>query len=119
MPLALARQISSFCRMLMRFDLESGAEAGADINDAGVFARSLHDQLAARGQTLQVDLARFVGAVFAPHHAEDAQFGNVRIAAEDLLNARVLVARHAVLGGDFRSDSNLCTSGSHASFADP
>ncbi len=58
--------------MIVRFDFESGDEAVADVDDAGVFAGALHDELAARGQALQVNFARFVGAVLAPHHAEDA-----------------------------------------------
>jgi hypothetical protein len=73
----------------------------------------LHDEFATRGQTLQVDFARFVGAVLAPHDAEDAEFGDVGIAAEDLLDARVLVARYAVFGGDFGSHFNFGAGGGH------
>ena len=49
-----------------------------------------------------MDARGFVGAVLAPHHAEDAEFGEVRIAAEDFLDARVFVGGEAVLGGDLR-----------------
>src|ERR1022692_2477626 len=42
-------------RMIVRFDLESTGPAVADVDDAGIFARSLQDTLAARGQALQVD----------------------------------------------------------------
>ncbi len=41
--------------MIVRFDFEGAGPAVADIDDAGIFARSLDDQLAARGQTLQVN----------------------------------------------------------------
>jgi len=68
-------------RMIVRFDFESGYETVANVHDTGVFARTLHDELAARGQALQVDFAGFVGAVLAPHHAENAEFGNVRVTA--------------------------------------
>src|SRR5260370_3241793 len=101
--------------MIVRFDLEGGDQAVADIDDAGVFARALHDELAPRGQALQVDFARFVGAVFAPHHAENAQLGNVRVAAKNLLYAGVFFGGEAVLSGDFRRYSDLGASGSHIS----
>src|SRR5437660_1057950 len=68
-------------RMIVRFDFERDDEAVADVDDAGVFSRALHHELAACGQALQVDFTRFIGAVLAPHHAEDAQLGDVRVAA--------------------------------------
>src|SRR5437899_2587792 len=67
--------------MIVRFNLEGRDEAVADVHDTGVFSGALHDQLAARRQALQVHLARFVGTMLAPHHAEDAQLGDVRLAA--------------------------------------
>ena len=87
--------------MVVRFDFEGGDEAVADVDDAGIFSGALHT-LAARGQALQMDLARFVGAVLAPHHAENAQFGDVGVAAENFLDAGVFGGREAVLGDDFR-----------------
>ncbi len=103
--------------MIVRFDFEGGDEAVANVHNAGVFTGALHNEFAARGQALQVDFARFVGAVLAPHHAENAEFGDVGIAAEDLLDARVFLARYAVFGGDLGSDSNFRASGGHVSFA--
>jgi hypothetical protein len=100
-------------RMIVRFDFEGGNEAVADVHDTSVFTRALHDEFAARGQSLQVDLAGFVGAVLAPHHAENAQFGDVWVAAKDLLDARVFLARDAMLGGDLRSDSNFGAGSGH------
>src|SRR6266404_2936244 len=44
-------------RMIVRFDLERGDEAVSDVHDAGVFAGALHDEFAARWQTLQVNFA--------------------------------------------------------------
>ena len=41
-------------RMIVRFDLERACPAVADIDDAGVLARALHHQLAARRQPLQM-----------------------------------------------------------------
>src|SRR5882762_11853598 len=93
--------------MIVRFDLEGRDEAVAYVDDAGVFARALYDEFAARRQALQVYFARFVGAMLAPHHAEDAQLGDVRLAAENLLHTRVFFGGEAVLGGNLWSDSNF------------
>src|SRR5258708_756122 len=41
--------------MVVRFDFESDDVAAADIDDAGVFAGTLHHQLAARGELLEMD----------------------------------------------------------------
>src|SRR5579883_2850953 len=54
--------------------------------------------------------------MFAPHHAENAELRDVRVAAEDLLNARVLLARHAVFGGDLRSYFDFGACGGHRLF---
>src|ERR1700676_36342 len=51
--------------------------------------------------------------MLAPHHAENAEFGDVGIAAEDLLDAQIFVARHSVFGDDFRSHFDFGASGSH------
>src|SRR5580765_5829136 len=99
-------------RMIVRFYFERGDEPIADVHNAGVFARTLHHEFAARGQALQVHFARLIGAVLAPHHTENTEFGDVGVAAENLLDARVLVARNAVFGGDFRSHFDFGASGS-------
>src|SRR5579872_1397299 len=57
--------------------------------------------------------ARFVRAVLAPHHAEDTELRDVGIAAENLLDASVLVASDAVLRGNLGSDFDFDASGSH------
>src|SRR5262249_7114112 len=75
--------------VVVGLDLESGDEAVTDIDYPGVFAGPLYDEFAACGQSLEMDFARFVGAVLAPHHGEDAEFGDIGIAAKDLLDARV------------------------------
>ncbi len=91
-------------RMIVRFDFEGGDEAVADVHDARVFAGPLHDELAARGQALEVHFARFVGAVLAPHHAKDAELGDVRITPKDFSDTRVFFGSEAVFGGDLTSD---------------
>src|SRR5882672_2079801 len=91
--------------MVVRLDLERASPAIADVDDARVLSRPLQHQLAARGQPLQVYAGRLVGAVLAPHHAENTKFGQRgRTAAEQLLDFRVLLRRQAVLPDYFRSD---------------
>src|SRR6185312_8100707 len=68
-------------RMIVRFDLESAGPAVSHVDDAGVFSRSLNHELAVGGQPLQMHLGRLVRAVFAPHHAINAEFGKRWLAA--------------------------------------
>ena len=89
----------------MRFDLEGAGPAIADIDDARVLARPLHDATAAGGQLLQMHARTLVGAVLAPHHAEDAELGDGRLAsAEKLFDLVVFFRREAVLANNFWSD---------------
>jgi len=90
--------------MIVGFDFEDGAEAVADIDDAGVFTGALDDAGAGGGEAFQVDAGGFIGAVLAPHDAEDAELGEVGVAAEDFLDAGVLVGGEAVFGGDLGGD---------------
>src|SRR5260370_13680623 len=100
-------------RMVVRFDLEGGDEPVANVHNAGIFVRPLYDKLSARWQALQVDFARFVGAVLAPHHAENAQLGDVRLAPENLFYARVFFGGKAVLRSNLRRDFEVGASRAH------
>ncbi len=91
--------------VIVGFDFERSNQTVADIDNTGVFARALNHLLAANWQPFQVNLAGFIGAVFAPHHAENPQLRDVRVAAQDLLDTRVFRSGKAVLRGDFRRDS--------------
>ena len=53
--------------------------------------------LASVGRRLQVHARGFVGAVLAPHHAVNAEFGEGWGAAQRRHDARVLLGREAVL----------------------
>src|SRR5260370_26100586 len=97
--------------MIVRFDLERASPTVADIDDAGVLARPLDHQLAACGQAFQMYARRLVRAVLAPHHAEDTELGERRLAAERVLDALVLIRRNAVIGDDFRSNRDGPRSG--------
>jgi hypothetical protein len=84
--------------VVVRLDFESTGPTVSDIDDAGIFSRSLQDALAARGQPLQMDARGFVGTMFAPHHAEDAELGERWFAfSKKLLDLFVFVRSKAVL----------------------
>ena len=83
--------------VVVALDLEGAGPAVAHVDDAGVFARPLHHAVALGGQALEMHAARFIGAMLAPHHAVDAEFGERRHAAERRQNAVVLVRSDAVL----------------------
>ena len=69
--------------MIVRFDFKCNGDAVADIDDARVFARSLQHVRAFGGQLLQMYARAFVGAMFAPHHAENSQFREARFAPKE------------------------------------
>ena len=62
-------------RMIVRFDLEDGSQAVADVDGAGVLARALQHPLARRRQRLEMHARALVAAVLRPHHREDAELG--------------------------------------------
>src|SRR3954469_25326214 len=54
-----------------------------------------------------MDARRLVRAVLAPHHAEDAELGVARRAAEDVVHATELVGAEAVLLGQLLVDDRF------------
>ena len=92
--------------VVVRFDLEGDDVAAADIDDAGVFARPLHHQLAARRQLLQMQARALIRAVLAPHHTEDSQFGVSWLAAQNLDDLLILARRELVLGDEIGCDGD-------------
>src|SRR5260370_25352753 len=89
--------------MVVRFDLKGAHPAVAYIDNPGVFPRALHDPRTARRQAFEMYTRRLVRAMLAPHHAEDAQLGDGRRAAQVLEDLLVLLFRDAVLAYDFWS----------------
>ena len=83
-------------RVVVRLDLENGRQPVADIDGAGVLARSLQHAAARGRQRLQVDARALVAAVLGPHHREDAELGEVGLAAHQLADAVVLIGGDAV-----------------------
>src|SRR5689334_2189047 len=51
-----------------------------------------------------MDARTFVAAVLAPHHAEDAELGEVRLALQNVDNLLIFAFRQPVLDKDFISD---------------
>src|SRR5450432_1367622 len=96
----------------MGFNLEGASPAVANVDDAGVFARSLNNQLAARGKALQVYARGLVGAMFAPHHAENTQFRQGRLAPQRALDPFIFVRGDTVIFNDLGSNGR-CWSSRH------
>jgi hypothetical protein len=93
--------------MIVRLDFEGAGPAVANVDDAGVFARPLQHQLAARGQALQVNARRLIGAVLAPHHAENAEFGPHGLAsAQQFLDFFEFFRSEAVLPDHLRCNGS-------------
>ena len=90
--------------MVVAFHLEDGRVAVADIDHAGVLARALEHPRRFRRQLAQVRARRFVGAVLAPHHGEDAELDEIGLAVHERFNASVLVLGEAVLADDLGRD---------------
>src|SRR5580693_8990477 len=91
--------------MIVRLDLESARPAVANVDDAGILARTLQHACAADRKAFQVNPRRLVGAMFAPHYAEDAEFGERRLAVpKKLLDPFVFVEGEAVLPEGFRRE---------------
>src|ERR1700722_16164112 len=100
--------------MIMGLDLKSTGPAVANINDAGILTGPLYDEFAARGKSLQMHARRFIGAVFAPHHAENAEFGVRRFAStEQLFYFFEFVRGKAVLPDHLRRNGNTDRRGGH------
>jgi hypothetical protein len=87
----------------VRLDLERDGVALPDVDDAGVLADARERLAEGRllrqlAELLEVDLARLVGAVLAPHDRVHRQLGGRGAAAEDGADALVLVGLEPELG---------------------
>src|SRR6266852_5948523 len=91
--------------MVVRFDLEGGAPALADIDDAGVLARRHDYAFALCWQAFQMNARRLVRAMLRPHHREHAELDQVRLAAEQFFNACEFFGGEIVSGESFGCDS--------------
>jgi hypothetical protein len=70
--------------MVVALHLEGDGLALAEIDDAGVLARSLEDALAARRETPEQQRRVLVRAMLRPQEREDGELKVVRLAAEQV-----------------------------------
>ena len=87
-------------RMVVALHLEHGGEPVADVDHARVLARSVDHPRRLRRQLLQPDARGFVRAMLRPHHAEHAEFGQVRRAAHDVEHPRIFLGAKAEFAGE-------------------
>jgi hypothetical protein len=80
----------------MRFDLEHGGKAIANVDRPGVLARPLKNLRRFSRQRLEVDARALVAAVLGPHHREDTELGRVWLPAQDPDDPIVLIGVQAV-----------------------
>ena len=92
--------------VIVALDLEGAGPTVAHVDDASILTRPLHHAIAFRGQPLQVNTARLIRAVLAPHHAVNSQFRQRWNASQRRKNALVLVRSDAVLCKEFRRNRN-------------
>jgi len=94
--------------MVVGLDLEGDGVAVSDVNDARVLSRALQDVFARGWELLQMQPRALVGAVLAPHDAEDAQLRVGGLAAQNREDLLVFFRRELVrlnnLRGDFAHD---------------
>src|SRR6185436_16827529 len=83
--------------MIVRLDLEDRGEPLADVDRARVLAGALQHLRSTGRQRLQMDARALVAAVLRPHHGENAELGQVRLAAETRDNAIELLRAQTML----------------------
>jgi hypothetical protein len=81
--------------MVVAFDLERDRLALAEVDDAGVLARSLEDARRVGGEALQQPRGVLVRTVFRPEQREDGELEMVGLAAEQFADSVELPVREA------------------------
>ena len=87
--------------VVVAFHLEDGAVTIAEVDNAGVFPRTLDDLRPGCRQLLQPVARRLIGAVLGPHDRENAEFRQGRLPAHNLQQALVFVRFQSVVGHQF------------------
>src|SRR5258706_4693525 len=93
--------------MVVALNLESARLAVADVDDAGVLARTLNPPGRLGRQPAQMQPRRLVRAVLVPHRRENPEFGETRHPADQLQNTLVLIRLQPVAGDEFGGDLRL------------
>ena len=93
-------------RMVMALHLKRDRPAVADVDHAGIlFARLDKNVWPGRWKFFKFFFRILVRAMLAPHDRENAKFGEVGLASEDLLNAFEFLRCKAVSRYNFRRDN--------------
>ena len=94
----------------MALHLEDRDKPVAYIDDAGILARALDDDLAGSRQRAQPLLRTLVGAMLVPHGGEDTELGQRGLATDEVEDALVFVGLQAVVGDEIWRDGGLVAS---------
>src|SRR5262249_52123213 len=73
-------------RMIVRFDLECGAPSVTHVYHACILSRRHNHALACSGETFEMHPRRLIGTMLRPHHREDSEFDQVRLASKQLFD---------------------------------
>src|SRR5258706_585523 len=92
--------------MIVALHLEDTHIAISDIDDAGILARTLDDDPALGRKLAQMHAGGFVGAMFAPHHREDAELDEIGLAIQKPLDARIFVFVEPMLANSLWRDGS-------------
>ena len=95
-------------RVIVALDFERHGPAVTDIDDARVFFTRFDENVGpARGKFFQFAPGVFVRAMLAPHHRENAELGEIWIAAENLFDALEFVRGQTVFRDELRCDGGI------------
>jgi hypothetical protein len=104
--------------VVVRLHLEDDGLTVADVDDAGILARSLDHQLPGGRQRTQPLLRALVRAMLVPHGREDAELGIGRVAPDQLQDLAVFIGLEPVIGDHFAGDVDIVVEdgGAHGRF---
>ena len=94
-------------RVVVALHLEHHRKPVADVDHAGVLARSLDHPGRLGRQRAQVHLRGLVRAMLVPHRRENAELGEGRRPSDQIEDALVFVGLEAVLGNQCGSDGGF------------
>ena len=90
--------------VVVRFHFEDRGLAIADVDHAGVFARTADHPGGFGGKLLEVEAARFIAAMLRPHHREYAELDHIRLTPQRVQHAGIFFFRQPVGCDDICGD---------------
>ena len=97
--------------VVVALHLENAGLAVADVDDAGVLARTLDHPGRTSRQLAQVHARRLVGTMLVPHGRENAELGEARRASDQLQDTLVFIRLEPVRRDQFGRDIWFCRQG--------